>query len=269
MILADVFRNSIHSRDAEFTTNKGDSPVIVQFAANDGVMAADAAELVAKYTNGVDINCGCPQKWAIDERIGSYLLSQPETVRDIVRQVKNRTSIIKMNDGTSFPCSIKIRVDENIKNTIELCKRAENVGVDWITVHGRTKKKKNADSVDLDAIKLVKESLNIPVFANGGVKTLDDANNIINYTKTDGVMVAQGLLHNPALFAGYPTTPFDCVEKFVRNSLELGTNHFIFHHHLMYMLSDSMSRAEKKYFNTLYSVPAVLDYLENNYGMKL
>jgi hypothetical protein len=126
----------------------------------------------------------------------------------------------------------------------------------------------NSDSVDLEAIKIVKKSLGIPVFANGGVNTLQDADHLAEYTKTDGVMVAQGLLNNPALFGGYKSTPFECVQKFVKESLEVGTNHFVFHHHLMFMLSDSMSKAEKKNFNTIYTIPGILDFLEENYGME-
>ncbi|KAJ3260639.1 tRNA-dihydrouridine(20a/20b) synthase [NAD(P)+]-like protein [Boothiomyces macroporosus] len=267
MILADVFKHSQMSRQAEFTTNFKDDPVIVQFAANNGTDAADAAELIAKYSNGVDINCGCPQPWAIGEKIGSYLLSQPETVKDIVDQVKRRTSSVKMQDGSSFPCSIKIRIHEDLNETVELCKRAEAVGVDWITVHGRLKKQKNHEPVNLDALKIMKESVNVPLFTNGGIYNLKEANAMMEYTKADGVMVATGLLQNPALFSGYDYTPIECVEKFINYSVGYGSNHFIFHHHLMFMLENVMSRAEKQNFNALYSIPGVIDYLKDHYGI--
>ncbi|KAI8895029.1 tRNA-dihydrouridine synthase [Globomyces pollinis-pini] len=197
MILSDVFKHSSLSREAEFKTNYNDDPVIVQFAASNGKDAADAAELVAKYVNGVDINCGCPQKWAIGEGIGSYLMTAPETVKDIVDQVKRRTAPIKMSNGQSFPCSIKIRIHDDVKETVELVRRAEKVGVDWITVHGRTKKQRNTEDVNMDYIKIVKEHSSVPVFANGGVTTKNEAEHLVDYTKTDGVMVAQGLLNNP------------------------------------------------------------------------
>lgn len=72
MILASVFRNSSVSREAELKMTKNE-PVIVQFAANNSLDAADAAELVAPFVSGVDLNCGCPQKWAISE--GNYYLN--------------------------------------------------------------------------------------------------------------------------------------------------------------------------------------------------
>ena len=63
MILSDVFKYSTFSRDVEYQTNPKDDPVIVQFAASNATDLADAAELVARDCNGVDLNCGCPQKW--------------------------------------------------------------------------------------------------------------------------------------------------------------------------------------------------------------
>ncbi|KAI8590166.1 hypothetical protein BDZ88DRAFT_415763 [Geranomyces variabilis] len=267
MILADVYKHSTYSRDLEFRTNAADSPVVVQFAASTGVDLADAAELAAPYSNGVDLNCGCPQKWAISEKIGSYLMEDPERVRDMVRQVKARVGGMRMADGEPYPVSIKIRVHNDPRRTVEFVKRAESVGVDWVTVHGRTAKQRSTEPVDLDAIKLVKENASVPVFANGDVFSLEDADRIVAHTRADGVMAARGLLENPALFAGYKHTPMAAVQDFVRLSTAYGSVHFIFHHHLMYMLESSMSRAEKKTFNILSSGPAIIDYLEGHYGL--
>ncbi|KAJ3012897.1 tRNA-dihydrouridine(20a/20b) synthase [NAD(P)+]-like protein [Thoreauomyces humboldtii] len=267
MILADVYKHSKISRDMEFRTNHRDEPVIVQFAASSPVDLADAAELASPYANGVDLNCGCPQGWAAKEKIGAALMEEPELVRDMVRQVKARTSGVRMADGEHFPVSIKIRVHPDIRKTIEFVKRAESVGVDWITVHGRTRRQKSSEPVDLDAIKIVKEDATVPIFANGDVFSLEDADRIVEHTRADGVMAARGLLENPALFAGYKHTPIECVQKFVRLSTAYGSTHFIFHHHLMYMLESSMSRAEKKTFNILSSGPGVIDYLQSHYGI--
>jgi tRNA-dihydrouridine synthase 4 len=166
MILADVFTNSHVSRRLEFKTYQNEN-VVVQFAAVDAHHAAAAAELVARHSSGVDINCGCPQKWAIHEGIGAALMQSPETVADIVSKVKSRTSCVKMSNGKSFPCSIKIRIHDSVNTTIELAKRAEKMGVDWITVHGRTVRQKNTEEVNWESIKLIKESVNIPIIYNG------------------------------------------------------------------------------------------------------
>ena len=70
--------------------------LIAQFAANDPVILADAVELISPYVDGVDLNCGCPQEWAIEERIGSWLLREPQKVAEMVKAVKMRV-------GNSYP----------------------------------------------------------------------------------------------------------------------------------------------------------------------
>ena len=74
------------------------------------------------------------------------------------------------------------------------------MGVDWITVHGRLRTQRSTEPVDYEAIKLIKESVNIPVFANGDVFSKADADRIVAETGVDGVMAARGLLENPGIF---------------------------------------------------------------------
>ncbi|KAK3827825.1 MAG: hypothetical protein J3Q66DRAFT_276007 [Benniella sp.] len=260
MILADVFFASNYSRECEFSTNILDDPVVIQFAASNGVDLANAAEMAAPYVSGIDINCGCPQKWAIQEKIGSHLMSDPETVRDMIRMTKARVNV---------PCSIKIRIHKNLRETEEFVKRALSVGVDFITVHGRTRNQKSTVPVNLQGMKLVKEVSTVPVLANGDVFSVEDANAIVEATGVDGTMAARGILENPALFAGYNTTPWECIENYVDLALSYGTNAFIFHHHLMYMFERTMSNAERRTFNSLTTVPSILDYLEENYNLDI
>ncbi|GJJ67862.1 tRNA-dihydrouridine synthase 4 [Entomortierella parvispora] len=260
MILANVFSASNFARDCEFSTNRQDDPVVIQFAASNGVDLANAAELAAPFVSGIDINCGCPQKWAIHEKLGSHLMSDPETVRDMIRMTKARVNV---------PCSIKIRIHKDLRETEEFVKRALSVGVDFITVHGRTKKMKSTEPVSLEGMKFVKEVSTVPVLANGDVFTMEDANRIVAATGVDGTMSARGILENPALYAGYEITPWECIEDYVDLALSYGTNAFIFHHHLMYMFERTMSNAERRTFNSLSSVPSIVDYLEENYGLDI
>lgn len=78
--------------------------LIAQMACPNGPSLADAAELISPYVDGLDINCGCPQKWAYADGIGSALLRKPELVSDMVRCVKDRL-------GWGWPVSVKIRID--------------------------------------------------------------------------------------------------------------------------------------------------------------
>lgn len=82
--------------------------LIAQFASPNGASLADAAELISPYIDGLDLNCGCPQKWAYNEGIGCALLRKPELVRDMVRCVKDRM-------GWQWPVSVKIRIDPDPK----------------------------------------------------------------------------------------------------------------------------------------------------------
>ncbi|XP_068963095.1 tRNA-dihydrouridine(20a/20b) synthase [NAD(P)+]-like isoform X2 [Petaurus breviceps papuanus] len=219
MIVAADFVRSIKARDSEFTTNKGDCPLIVQFAANDAQLLSDAARIVCPYANGIDINCGCPQ-----------------------------------------------RIHDDLRRTVDLCRKAEATGVSWITVHGRNIEERH-QPVHYDAIKIIKENLSVPVIANGDIKSLKEAENVQEITGTNGIMVARGLLANPAMFAGYKETPLKCIWDWVDIALEHGTPFMCFHHHLMYMMERITSKQEKKVFNALSSTTAVLDYLTDHYSM--
>ncbi|XP_015241635.1 PREDICTED: tRNA-dihydrouridine(20a/20b) synthase [NAD(P)+]-like [Cyprinodon variegatus] len=103
MIVATDFLRSVKARDSEFTTNERDRPLIVQFAAHDAQTLADAACVVAPFSDGVDLNCGCPQRWAMSAGYGACLINKPELVKDMVRHVRNQV------DNPNYTASIKIR----------------------------------------------------------------------------------------------------------------------------------------------------------------
>lgn len=141
----------------------------------------------------------------------------------------------------------------------------EAAGVSWITVHGRTADERH-QPVHYDAIKIIKDSLRIPVIANGDIKNPKDVQAVCELTGVDGVMSARGLLANPALFAGYEHTPLQCLWDWVKIALEQGTPFTCFHHHLIYMLENITSQPERKVFNALSSTSAIVDYLQKTYG---
>ncbi|XP_075730072.1 dihydrouridine synthase 4 isoform X1 [Rhipicephalus microplus] len=262
MIVSDSFVKSQKARDAEFTTAQGDRPLIVQFAANNATDLANAAELVYRYSDGVDLNCGCPQRWAIAEGYGVHLLNHPELVRDMVHQTKNRLC------DSDFTTSVKIRVCSDLSKTVDFCRKLEAAGVSFITVHGRTKDQRS-EPVNLDAIRTVKDSLRIPVVANGDVTSMKKAEDICQATGVNGVMAARGMLDNPAMFSGFKHTPAHCVEDWLLLSAELGCPLTQFHHHLMFMLDHVLSRSEKRIFNALTSYSAVVDYLHYAHSVVL
>ncbi|KAF0030505.1 hypothetical protein F2P81_017236 [Scophthalmus maximus] len=259
MIVAADFMRSVKARDSEFTTAERDRPLIAQFAAHDAQTLADAACVVAPFSDGVDLNCGCPQRWAMSAGYGACLINKPELVKDMVRLVRNQV------DNPNYTASIKIRIHKDLRQTVDLCQKAESAGVSWITVHGRTTDERH-QPVHYDAIKTIKDSISVPVIANGDIKYLRDVESIHHLTGVDGVMAARGLLANPAMFAGYEDTPLECIWDWVDIAIEQGTPFTCFHHHLIYMLERVSSQPERKVFNSLSSTSAVIDYLQNTYG---
>lgn len=251
MIISEDFNKSPFARDAEFTTNSNDKSLVIQFAARNGKALADAAEKVAKYCSGIDINCGCPQKWVMSEGYGSQLLKNPDLICDMVNQCTVRTQL---------PTSIKIRVDKDLRNTVELAKRAEKIGVAWITVHGRTPRQRSSVPVDVDSIKLIKENVSVPVIANGDIFSLEQAEEL-RAAKLNGVMAARGLLVNPALFLGYNHTPHACIYDW----LSLSTRHASISHDIVKRLVSFMSyniltRSEKRELMWLNTTPSLVDF---------
>ena len=110
MIMSNSFIRAKKSRDIEFTTNQTDRPLIVQFAANNSSEFATAAEFVRNFSDGVELNCGCPQKWAIQEGLGSALIENNSLICEMVKETKKR-----LNYDKDFTVAVKIRLHHNIK----------------------------------------------------------------------------------------------------------------------------------------------------------
>lgn len=257
MIMADSFVQSAKARSNEFTTCIDDKPLIVQFAANTVSDFVSAAELVAPYSDGVDLNCGCPQRWAMKDGYGAQLLTQPETIRDMVRQVRNRVS-------DRYSVSVKIRLLDEDRKTIELARSLEVAGASFLTLHARTVHERHSP-IHADSLREVCQSLRVPLVANGDIKTLEGAKVLHANTGCKGMMAARGMLTNPAMFSGYKTTPLSCVQDWVNVSLDLGVIFNCFHHHLVFMLEHVLPKEGKRIFNTLKTKSAVLDFLHENY----
>lgn len=257
MIMADSFVQSSKARTNEFTTCLDDQPLIVQFAANTVTDFMNATEIIAPLSDGVDLNCGCPQRWAMKEGYGAHLLTKPDIIHDMVRQVRNRVS-------DRYSVSVKIRLLEEHRKTIELARSLEAAGVTFLTLHARTTSERHSP-IHVDSLREVCQSLRVPLVANGDVKSLDGAEKLHADTGCKGMMAARGMLANPAMFMGLSTTPIACVQEWVNISLDLGTNFNCFHHHLVFMLEHVLSKEERRIFNCLKTQLQVLHFLSEHY----
>ncbi len=253
MILAKEFWRSKEARESDFCTSIDDKSVIVQFAASNATDLRLATELILNYSSGVDINCGCPQSWALKEEIGAYLSSKPEVVEDMVKQ-------LKMICPESYSKSIKIRLANDMKTSVELMKRAEHMGIDFITIHGRTRSEQTKIPVRVKDIAFLNDQVSIPCIANGDVSTLEEAIEFHQQTGCRGVSIARGLLSNPKLFTGQPVDK-ECVLKYLDLSICYGTHPFIISHHISYMLESLITKSDLRLFNSLPSIPSIIDFI--------
>ncbi len=170
-------------------------PVAVQiFGSNPKTMAKAARILLDLHQiKLIDINMGCPvPKIALKSQAGSALLKNPIKVKEIVSSVV---------EAVSIPVTVKIRSgwDQKSINAVEIAKICEEAGAKAIAIHGRTRSQGYAGNVDLEIIKKVKESVNIPVIGNGDIKSCYDAKKMLDYTGCDAVMIGRGILGNPWL----------------------------------------------------------------------
>ncbi|EDW03156.1 tRNA-dihydrouridine(20a/20b) synthase [NAD(P)+]-like [Drosophila grimshawi] len=274
MMISDSINNSEKARQNEFTTGPDDQPLIAQFAAKDATEFVTSAQLIYPYVDGIDLNCGCPQSWAIAKGYGCGLLRQPDQMRDMIQCLRRTLP-------TGFSVSVKMRLlqgsdsDISLQKTIQLAQQLEHCGVTFLTLHGRTPAQKHSkDTLNVAAMADVAQSLQIPLIVNGNVESYRDACELHANTQAAGVMAARGLLANPALFnSDYPlaeTTPKSCVQQWLDIAQSAGERlHFqCFHHHLTFMWSSEMKRALRVQFNSLGSKSQVLEFLAEHYDVR-
>ena len=170
--------------------NEEKRPIAIQIFGNDPVVMGEAAKIVDKYADIIDINMGCPAPKVVKNGDGSKLLLDIDLVGKIVE------AVVK---NTKRPVSVKIRKGWNEENVVavDAAKVIERAGASMITIHGRTREQYYSGQVDLDIIKAVKDSVKIPVIGNGDIKNTQDAIKMFEYTGVDGIMIGRGILGEP------------------------------------------------------------------------
>jgi tRNA-dihydrouridine synthase 1 len=198
MLHARIFNENAAYREEHFTSTfdhpEKDRPLLAQFCANDPDILLDAARHVEPYVDGVDINLGCPQRIAKKGRYGSYLMNDVPLVESMVK---------KLAENLSVPVTVKIRRFPDLQETVEYAARLEKAGASLVAVHGRTREEKRAKSsmACWETIAAVKKALHVPVLANGNLRNIQDVHYCLDATGADGVMSAEALLEDPAMFS--------------------------------------------------------------------
>ena len=163
-----------------------------------------AAKIVAPIASMIDINCGCPVKKVVVSGDGSAMMKTPELVCDIIKSIK---------DSTGLLVSVKCRLGwtAQSENYLEFGAAVEKAGADFITLHARTRSQMYQGTSDWNKIKLLKKELKIPVFANGDIKTIEDAKNCLELTECNGVSIGRGIM-------GDFTLPYR-IEKYINENV--------------------------------------------------
>ncbi|CAL8460605.1 g134 [Coccomyxa elongata] len=200
MLHSRLFLEDPNYRAEHFSTCEGDRPLMVQFCANDPETLLAAARIVEPHADAIDLNLGCPQRIARRGRYGAFLMDDLPLVERIVRTC---------SEGLSVPVTVKIRIFPDLERTVEYARMLERAGASLIAVHGRLReqKKSQGPDADWDAIKAVVEAVSVPVLANGNIRTLEDVQRCMEYTGAVGVLSAESLLEDPALFSPRPRLP--------------------------------------------------------------
>ena len=170
-------------------------PCGIQIFGDDPKCMADAAKhALENKPDIIDINMGCPAPKISSNGSGSALMKNPRLCGEIVKAV---TAV------TDIPVTVKIRKgwDDDSVNAVEVAKICESAGAAAITVHGRTRQQYYKPPVDYDIIRAVRESVSVPVIANGDIDSAERAKEVMDITGCDLVMIGRSTLGNPWIFS--------------------------------------------------------------------
>lgn len=190
MILAKFLIHNHGQTSQMAKITETEKPVAIQFVGNNVDVLKQATEIVKDRCDLLNINMGCPVHKIVKSGCGCALMQQPELAEKIVRS---------LTDCFSIPISVKIRLgwDENCKNYVDFSKRMEQAGASLIVLHARTKDQMYSGEADWKAWITLKESLSIPVVANGNITSKKEADNLIKNHGLDGVMIGRYVMGRP------------------------------------------------------------------------
>ncbi|HQW71521.1 MAG: tRNA dihydrouridine synthase DusB [Saprospiraceae bacterium] len=171
-------------------------PVGIQIFGSDEQSMVQAAEIIERTKPEVlDINYGCPVKKVVCKMAGAGIL------QDINRMVSLTKAVV---NATSLPVTVKTRLgwDDNTKNIVEVAERLQDIGIQALSIHGRTRKQMYTGEADWSLIAKVKENprMHIPIFGNGDIDSPQKAKLYKERYGVDGIMIGRASIGNPWIF---------------------------------------------------------------------
>lgn len=184
--LAQVKGGDIIKREADR------SPISYQISGHKPHLMRAAAEYLTPMADMIDINMGCPVNKVVKGQDGCSLMRNPALAADLVKAVK---------DGTNKPVSVKFRLGYTLDelNFVEFGQQMQKAGAEFITIHGRTRSQMYSGNADWKMIRKLKDNIDIPVFANGDITSIDSAVQCLEESGADGVAVGRASMGDPTL----------------------------------------------------------------------
>lgn len=183
---AKTLRRADHAGEVE--------PISVQIAGSDPAQMAEAARInVEQGAQIIDINMGCPAKKVCNVAAGSALLRDEALVGRILEAVVRAVDV---------PVTLKTRTgwSPEHRNALRVAKLAEDCGIAALALHGRTREDMYRGDAEYDTIRAVKASIGIPLIANGDIDTPHKAQQVLQYTGADAVMIGRAAQGRPWIF---------------------------------------------------------------------
>ena len=176
-----------------------DCPLVAHFAGNEPEKMLTVAREAERCSGvvAIDLNLGCPQRSARSGHFGAFLCDQVD--RKLLL-----TIVSTLSRSLSVPFFCKIRLLDDLDETLEFVKQLQDAGCALLTVHGRYRgspMRRRDGPAHLDQIREIKQKLSIPVITNGNVRNGSELIDALRITGADGAMSAEGALDDPAIFA--------------------------------------------------------------------
>jgi tRNA-dihydrouridine synthase B len=183
-----------HKETLQMSTGCADEyPMAVQLAGCSPEIMAEAAKMnVDRGAALIDINMGCPVKKIVKSYAGSALMRDETLACQIMAAVVRAVNV---------PVTLKMRLgwDEHNLNAVSLAKKAEDIGIQAITVHGRTRMQMYTGQADWTKIRAVSDAVSVPVIGNGDIGSVADAQACIEIAGVKGVMIGRATYGRPWL----------------------------------------------------------------------
>jgi tRNA-dihydrouridine synthase B len=254
-------------------------PRIVQIAGADPVTLAEAARLnVEEGAQIIDINMGCPVKKILKQAAGSALLRDEALVETLLKAVVAAVNV---------PVTLKIRTgwSPDLRNGLRIARIAEDCGIAALAVHGRTRACMFNGEAEYDTMAAIKQSIRIPMLANGDITTPEKARAVLAHTQADAVMIGRGARGRPWIFreiehflrtgTHLPPLPLSGVHRIVREHLR--AIHAFYGEHLglgyarkhaaWYLEPFAGAREFRSEFNRVDSAAAQIELIERYFSL--